>query len=41
MLKIAFTVLIELIVEGLTNIEIADKLLISLSTVDTHRKSLP
>ncbi len=31
---------LELIAEGLTNIEIAQKLFISPSTVDTHRKSL-
>jgi DNA-binding NarL/FixJ family response regulator len=31
---------LELIAEGLTNQEIADKLFISVSTVDTHRKNL-
>lgn len=31
---------LELIAEGLTNQEIADKLFISISTVDTHRKNL-
>jgi DNA-binding NarL/FixJ family response regulator len=32
--------ILRLIADGLTNPEIADKLFISLSTVDTHRKSL-
>ena len=31
---------LELIAEGLTNIEIAKKLFISVTTVDTHRKNL-
>lgn len=31
---------LELIAEGLTNIEIASRLFISTTTVDTHRKNL-
>jgi DNA-binding CsgD family transcriptional regulator len=31
---------LELIAEGMTNIAIAQKLFISISTVDTHRKNL-
>ena len=32
--------MLELIAEGLTNNEIAQKLFISVTTVDTHRKNL-
>jgi DNA-binding CsgD family transcriptional regulator len=34
------TEVLELISTGMTNIEIADKLFVSTSTVDTHRKNL-
>lgn len=31
---------LELIADGMTNVEIAEKLFVSVTTVDTHRKSL-